>query len=239
MYSVVVVRTAGPAERPVSDLTARARIRDAAVECFANEGFDASVRTIARAAGVSPGLITHHFGSKEALRAECDAAVLREYAELKHGAVDMTSAQLMGLLVEPGRAATLAVYMIRAVHAGGQPAREFLEHLIDQARGVMAHSLRAGIVRPSRDEEARLRYLTQVTMGAMLVRFVTSPPSSADDFVASMREHQRDQILPLLELFTEGVFTDRSMLDDYVQYLWEPPDARPSAAAPTADAEPA
>ena len=50
------------------DLTARARIRDAAIECFARQGFAVSVRAIAAHAGVSPGLVIHHFGSKAGLR---------------------------------------------------------------------------------------------------------------------------------------------------------------------------
>ncbi|HJE59178.1 MAG TPA: TetR/AcrR family transcriptional regulator, partial [Nocardiopsis listeri] len=50
------------------DLTARARIRDAALTRFGQEGFGVSVRAIAEEAGVSPGLVIHHFGSKEKLR---------------------------------------------------------------------------------------------------------------------------------------------------------------------------
>jgi AcrR family transcriptional regulator len=64
----------GPA---YEDLTARARIRDAAIEQFAERGFDrATIREIARAAGVSPGLVRHHFGSKDELRRACDAYAL-------------------------------------------------------------------------------------------------------------------------------------------------------------------
>ena len=67
----------GTDERPRADLTARARIRDAALERFAEDGFDgATIRGIAAAAGVSPGLVQHHFGSKEGLRQACDDAVL-------------------------------------------------------------------------------------------------------------------------------------------------------------------
>ena len=51
----------------MSDLTARATVRDSAIAVFARDGFSASVRTIAEAAGVSPGLVIHHFGSKDAL----------------------------------------------------------------------------------------------------------------------------------------------------------------------------
>ena len=153
------MRTAGdPDDRPVSDLTARAQIRNAAIACFAEQGFDASFRTIAARAGVSPGLITHHFGSKDGLRAECDAEVLRQYTAVKTDAVDRPTDHLLSHVVAPGFAADLVVYMLRAIHAGGQPARDFLERIIDSARGVMARGMETGVVTPSRDEEARLRY---------------------------------------------------------------------------------
>lgn len=60
------------------DLTARARIRDAALRLFGDQGYDkATIRGIAEAAHVSSGLVRHHFGSKEALREECDAYLAR------------------------------------------------------------------------------------------------------------------------------------------------------------------
>ena len=52
-----------------SDLTAYARIRDASLELFADRGVPAtSIRDIAAAAGVSGGLVQHHFGTKAGLR---------------------------------------------------------------------------------------------------------------------------------------------------------------------------
>ncbi|MFG1927103.1 TetR/AcrR family transcriptional regulator [Cryptosporangium sp. NPDC048952] len=61
------------------DLTARARIRQAALAQFADVGFQkATIRSIAAEAGVSPGLLRHHFGSKEALRDAVDAYVMDE-----------------------------------------------------------------------------------------------------------------------------------------------------------------
>ncbi|MBZ6084839.1 TetR/AcrR family transcriptional regulator [Streptomyces olivaceus] len=60
-----------------SDLTGRARLRAAALELFAERGFEAtSTRAVAAAAGVSPALVTRHFGSKDGLRAEVDRYVL-------------------------------------------------------------------------------------------------------------------------------------------------------------------
>ena len=59
------------------DRTAWAVIRDEALRLFAERGPDAaSVRQIAAAAGVSPGLVSHHFGSKDGLRDAVDAHVL-------------------------------------------------------------------------------------------------------------------------------------------------------------------
>ena len=58
--------------RSSDDLTTSARIRDAAIAQFGAHGFNTGVRAIATAAGVSPGLVIHHFGSKDGLRKACD-----------------------------------------------------------------------------------------------------------------------------------------------------------------------
>ncbi|MCZ7415997.1 TetR/AcrR family transcriptional regulator [Streptomyces sp. WMMC897] len=67
-------------DRPVEDLTSRARIRDAALAQFAEHGSKgATIKSIAAAAGVSPGLLQHHFGSKKALQEACDAYVMAAF----------------------------------------------------------------------------------------------------------------------------------------------------------------
>ena len=80
---------ASPAgERSAEDLTARARIRDAALRLFAERGLDGTtIRDIAREAGVSGGLIRHHFGSKDDLRAACDSYALDQMMRIKEQAV--------------------------------------------------------------------------------------------------------------------------------------------------------
>jgi AcrR family transcriptional regulator len=75
-------------ERPAGDLTARARIRDAALRLFAERGLDGTtIRDIAKAAGVSGGLIRHHFGSKDDLRSACDSYALDQIMRIKEQAV--------------------------------------------------------------------------------------------------------------------------------------------------------
>lgn len=65
------------------DLTARARIRDAALRHFGEHGFErATIRAIADRAGVSSGLVRHHFGSKEALRDACDAYLAKSLEQI-------------------------------------------------------------------------------------------------------------------------------------------------------------
>jgi AcrR family transcriptional regulator len=116
----------GAAERPRQDLTARARIRDAALEQFATHGFDgATIRGIAEAAGVSPGLVQHHFGSKEGLRRACDDAVV-ELVRQKVRAIqtgDLTKPGFLGALY--AAAPPLVRYAARAV-VDGSPAGAWL-----------------------------------------------------------------------------------------------------------------
>ena len=176
------------------------------------------MRDIALRADVSPGLITHHFGTKTALRRECDAEVLRRYHEVKERGVEAPNQQLIGVLSDPGMSATLLVYILRAVLAGGEPARRFLDRLIDDLRPVMAHAVETGLARPSRDEEARLHALTHLSLGAMLVRFLLDPTSSPERFLASLHDPARDDILPLLEIFTEGVLGNADLLEQYLTY---------------------
>lgn len=64
------------------DLTAKARIRIAALELFADRGASAAtMRQVAQRAGVTVGLVTHHYGSKEALREAVDEYVVELYRE--------------------------------------------------------------------------------------------------------------------------------------------------------------
>ena len=82
----MVANAAG--DRSTEDLTARARIRDAALRLFADRGLDGTtIRDIAKEAGVSGGLIRHHFGSKDDLRSACDSYALGQLMQIKEQAV--------------------------------------------------------------------------------------------------------------------------------------------------------
>jgi TetR/AcrR family transcriptional regulator, regulator of cefoperazone and chloramphenicol sensitivity len=68
------------------DLTAAARIRNAALEGFARDGVEAtSIRDVARAANVSAGLVQHHFKTKAELEQAVNEYVMRIAAEAYEG----------------------------------------------------------------------------------------------------------------------------------------------------------
>jgi AcrR family transcriptional regulator len=216
--------------RSTDDLTTRARIRDAAVLRFAREGFGASVRTIAADAGVSPGLVIHHFGSKDELHAACDEHVLAWIVESKRRNMGRAaSGQLVEVLAEAEEHAPLLGYVLRSLQSGGDVARAFVQHMIDDAVKYTAEAVGAGIAKPSRDEPARARYLVLASLGSLLLGLTLDPPEDPDDLQATVRRFIDEQYLPMLELFTEGFLTSRRMLDDYLVYVGDPPssDRRP------------
>ncbi len=69
------------------------RIREAALEGFALDGVEAtSIRDVAAAAGVSPGLVQHHFPTKAALREAVDEHALAIATESFRDFPDASSA---------------------------------------------------------------------------------------------------------------------------------------------------
>ena len=69
--------------RSADDLTAVARIRDAAIDQVGQHGFNVGLRAIAQAAGVSAALVIHHFGSKDGLLRACDDYIAEQIREAK------------------------------------------------------------------------------------------------------------------------------------------------------------
>ena len=207
---------------PSSDLTARARLRDAAIECFAAEGFSASVRTIATRAGVSAGLIRHHFGSKEALRAECDEAVLQMHRTAKVEGLTAPTAALTQLAAADEYGAML-VYILRSVQDGSPAGAAFIERMIADALAYSETAVAAGILRPSRDPEGRARLLVTNSIGGLIVQLSLHPEISLADFKGVLHETFESTALPSIELYTHGVFADSTYLDQYLLYIGDPP----------------
>jgi len=116
----------------------RARIRQAAAGLFARFGVDGvSVRQIAREAGVSVAMISHHFGGKEPLYRACLDAM---YGELSRAAPEV-----LAVFDEDARPTELVE---RTLRLGFRHAREHRAAI----RLVMRHVLDSGEIDPVRRE---------------------------------------------------------------------------------------
>lgn len=153
-----------------ADLLPQARIRLAALELFGAYGFRATtVRQIAERAGVSPGLVIHHFGSKDALREACDAYAIdllgtEKAAYLNGGMLP----QLRDFLADNPEMETLMTYLVQAVREGGETADRihtrmcaFTEQMMEAAAGI-------GAMRMPRDRAAAAAILTSWSLGLLV-----------------------------------------------------------------------
>ena len=117
-----------------SDLTARARIRDAAIELFAERGVEAAtIRDIAQRADVSSGLLRHHFGSKEGLRDACDEWALAEITKIQGQFTEFRS--LDGLTP---RVQLLQRYLIRSTMDGSPTGAALFDRMLEYGEQWLA-----------------------------------------------------------------------------------------------------
>ena len=120
------------------DLTAKARIRNAALDLYAANGEDGtSLRTVATAAGVTVGLVVHHYGTKDGLREAVERLVVEHFATaLASAPVDIPGADIarirndavVDMLV---RRPEVVNYLRRALLDPGGQRGELLERLTE------------------------------------------------------------------------------------------------------------
>ena len=198
-----------------ADLTATARIRDAAIEQFGQHGFDVGLRTIAEAAGVSAALVIHHFGSKDGLRKACDDFVAEEIRSSKSEAIRSNDpATWLAQMAEIESYAPLTAYLVRSLQAGGELATMLWHRMTEDAEEYMAEGVRAGTIKPSRNPHARAEFLT-ITSGGGLLLYLQMHETPTD-LRAVLRDYARDMVLPALEIYTEGLMADRTMYDAFL-----------------------
>ncbi|QYL26656.1 HTH-type transcriptional regulator BetI [Mycobacterium shottsii] len=197
------------------DLTAAARIRDAAIEQFGQHGFGVSLRAIAEGAGVSAALVIHHFGSKEGLRKACDNYVAEEIRSEKLTAMQSNDpATWLGQLAQVESYAPLMAYLVRSMQSGGELAMMLWQQIIDNAEEYLAEGVRAGTIKASRDPKARAKFLAITGAGGFLL--YPQMHQTPTDLRAVLRDYARDMLLPSLEIYTEGLMADSTMYDAFL-----------------------
>ncbi|TRW79316.1 TetR/AcrR family transcriptional regulator [Mycolicibacterium sp. 018/SC-01/001] len=201
--------------RSADDLTAAARIRDAAIALFGRDGFRVSVRAIATEAGVSPGLVIHHFGSKDNLHRACDDYVAETIRAAKAESIQSSDpATWIAQLAEIEDYAPMMAYLVRSLQAGGDLAKSLWHTMIDNTEQYIEEGVRAGTIKPSVDPKARARFLGMSGGGLFLLYLQLHPDPS--DLRAVLRDYSEEMVLPALEIYTHGLMTDSTMYDAFV-----------------------
>ncbi len=191
-------------ERSVAfeDLTARARIREAALEHFARDGYDrATIRAIAKTAGVSPGLLRHHYGSKENLREACDRYVF----EMLH----RVNAEL---LEDPGATAQsqqtskpFGRYVARSLADGSPTVGPIFDELVAMTETWLTRADDSRTDAPTVDRRVRAALVTAMKIGIPLLHEHVSRALGTDIFGP---EGDRLIALGLLDIYSHALIDD-------------------------------
>src|SRR5699024_7798536 len=228
---------------PVS--TTRERILTAAVTCFGRAGFDVGLREIGAEAGFSAALVVRHFGSKDGLRQACDEHVAAIIRTTKHESVasgDMR--HVLAQLAAVHEYAEVLAYTVRSLMTGGELAHRFVEQMVTDSIAYLAEAEQSVMIRPAADPEARARYITYSALGGLLMQ-LRNEYAEGDDLSTLFRDVLDRQLMPSVELYTHGLFTDTRVEDALraAGYGTPPGDQSspdnqtaadgPSAAAPT------
>ena len=201
--------------RSADDLTAAARIRDAAIDQFGREGFAVGLRAIATTAGVSPGLVIHHFGSKDGLRKACDDFIAETVRETKAETIQSSDpATWFAQMAEIEEYAPMMAYLVRSLQTGGDLAKLLWRNMIDNAEQYIEDGVRAGTVKPSTDPKNRARFLAMSGGGGFLLYLQMHEDPT--NLRAVLRDYGEEMVLPALELYTNGLMADSTMYDAFV-----------------------
>ena len=203
-------------EGSARDLNTRARIRDAAIGVFGEAGFGVGVRAIAKAAGVSPGLVNHHFGSKDGLREACDEHVRTVIRQAKQEYVQHPSAAAtLQALAEIEEYAPHIAYLMRTFQTGGALMVTLFEQMRTDVENYLTVGIEAGTLRAPTDLRATAHYLAVQSGGGffLYLQLYSARHDGALDYRKALREYADQMMLPALEVNTHGLFTDSTLLD--------------------------
>lgn len=147
-----------PRQEP--DLTAKARIRNAAFSLIARQGVDAaSVRRIAQEAGVSSSLVMHHFGSKQAVVDAVSSWVVEAISEATRDVLDVAAPaeahRRRWLRFErvTKNAPLVGAYVRRMLLSGNSSGLHWFKRTIDDATEHLIERANMDIARPVADPQ--------------------------------------------------------------------------------------
>lgn len=196
---------------PSDDRSTAARIRDAAIECFAEHGVaGTTARKVAETAGVSPGLVIHHFGSMDGLRSACDEYVA---AMIQHQKQEVMGAgpnlDVLASLRRP-EFGPLMGYLARVLAGDSPEVARLVDGLVEDAEGYIEQGVESGMIKPTEDPRSRAVLLTIWGLGALVLHEhinrllgvdLTDPEILKSPSIAAYAA-------PIYEMYGKGLFTE-------------------------------
>ena len=159
------------------------------------------MRAIAQTAGVSPGLLRHHYGSKDALRVACDDYVF----EMLHRVNTLVFAA-------PGAAARaqqtskrFGRYVARALADGSPSAGPIFDEMVAMTEQWLVRSDEIRVDSPTTDRKTRAVLVTAMKIGIPLLHEHVSRTLGEDIFEP---EGERLVALTLLDIYSHVLIDD-------------------------------
>lgn len=195
-----------------ADLTTPARIRSAAIRLFARHGYaDTSVRAIATEAGVSPGLVIHHFGSKEELKVTCDEYVSRELIDTEVAAANQDLIGTMQRwLAEPEAFQDEFDYLTRMFTDSSPTSNSLFDALVERTEQMLAEGAEAGQMHAFSDPKTAAVLVAIMGLGPLVFGQHVARNVGEDSLNTAALQKLA---LPALELYTHGLYTGPELLD--------------------------
>ena len=202
--------------RSADDLTAVARIRDAAIDQVGQHGFSVGLRAIAQAAGVSAALVIHHFGSKDGLLRVCDDYIIEQIRQSKSESLRSADAtSWFSQMAEIESYAPMMAYLVRSMQSGSELAKMLWRKMIDDAESYIEEGVQAGLIKPTRDPRARAKFLGINNGGGFLLYLQMH--DNPTDLRAVLHDYGEEMVLPALEIYSNGLLTDSTMYDAFLE----------------------
>lgn len=195
------------------DLTGKANIRNAALRLFAERGHDAvTVREIAAAAGVSPALVVHHFGSKEGLRAAVDGYAARVFdalfemderdlAEALTGDTWVSVAEMFARAFPHG--SPLPAYLRRLLLVNDPAGAALFGRWYALTRRLLDSMTELGVARPAGDPAVRAAFLLVNDLTLVLLRNQIAAAIGVDPLTPEGIARWTGEVV---DAYTKGVF---------------------------------
>ena len=198
----------------IEERSTAARIRDAAIECFATEGIrGTTARKVAAIAGVSPGSVINHFGSMEGLRQACDRHLLAVTRNRKQQAMaEGPNFDILSALRVEGNPHLLA-YLAAVLTDDAPAVSELVDGMVADAEIYLAQGVETGMLKPSADPHGRAVIMVLWNLGLLVMHHHLDRLLGADlvdpEFATS--PSIANYLTPIMELYGEGVFTPEFM----------------------------